>query len=772
MASRMTKAEKEQITFYSYWLPALGPGKYSVSVTPTLTADVPAEKDSSLETAPVTETFHVGGPRFALTGSEAYSCYPGPDQIGKFYDTLPHIVFDRCTLPWERTIDGTDPTVPHDPWLALILLTDSDFRTEPKPEDRRVPMIATMTLKDLRDLPSAGNVIGPKLTLARYELASDICQTVDLPAAVFRDVMPRKQDLQYLAHVREVETNNKETWSLLKEGKFSVVICNRFPETQAKASEEKDWGIVNTVCLVSLEGWADYLNNPGTWDAGKTYRLVVLGSWRFTSQGSSDFKSRMKDLDDACLLGQVTLDDKGTSPALSRVKEAFDMGFAAVNHSLRNGDTTISWYRGPLVPMWYAESMSYKDISCADAALRYDSTTGMLDASYASAWQLGRLLALQDQAFAQALYRFRTDYQRWIRHTNTQALSEILEKQAAGLTKEAGEALKKKGAALQKDLDLSSSIRELYVDQLKNGGWLAATAPPRLEPGATESGPDIPATVQNWLGQAMLLYGVPFQYLVPDEKMLPAESIRFFYLNPEWLECLLQGACSVGRTSHTDELADQLLRARFFKVSEQLAFKLRSSAKQAADRRRDGTEVNATAPEGQPETKLHWPLSGYLLRSAAVESWIGIEAKAKGKESTGNSIEALQILRIDRLAPDILLCIYNGKVTEIEIKQPPEAIHFGAATTAGGQGGHTKTSLRNIRDVESMGNIDEGVTIKVPTRGQRVVAVSELAATINDELVRENLMESDKRFTSAEFAVEMIESPAKVTFTTNESAHL
>ena len=77
--------------------------------------------------------------------------------------------------------------------------------------------------------------------------------------------MPRKEDLHYLAHVREVETNNKETWSLLKEGKFSVVICNRFPETQAKASEEKDWGIVNTVCLVSLEGWGDCLNNPDVW---------------------------------------------------------------------------------------------------------------------------------------------------------------------------------------------------------------------------------------------------------------------------------------------------------------------------------------------------------------------------------------------------------------------------------------------------------------------------------------------------------------------------
>ena len=71
-----------------------------------------------------------------------------------------------------------------------------------------------------------------------------------------------------------------------------------------------------------------------------------------------------------------------------------------------------------------------------------------------------------------------------------------------------------------------------------------------------------------------------------------------------------------------------------------------------------------------------------------------------------------------------------------------------------------------------MGNIHEGVTIKVPTRGQRVVVVSELATMLKEKLVSENLMESDKRFTSAEFAVEMIESPAKVTFTTNESAHL
>jgi hypothetical protein len=273
-------AQAGQITFYSYWLPTLAPGEYSVRVTPTLT--VP---EKEIPTSPVTETFHVGGPRYALTGSEAYSCYPAPGQIGEFHNTLPHIVFDRCTLPWERTIDGADPTVTppgHDPspWLALILLTDADFKGENPAGKGAAPPIVATTLEKLRK--PEGGVIGPNFKMDPYDSENDPCQTIDLPASVFKAVMPRNQDLPFLAHVREVETSNKETWSLLKDGKFSVVICNRFPETQASSGGEKDWGIVNTVCLVSLEGWGDYLNNPGSLDDQKAYRLLVLGSWRFT----------------------------------------------------------------------------------------------------------------------------------------------------------------------------------------------------------------------------------------------------------------------------------------------------------------------------------------------------------------------------------------------------------------------------------------------------------------------------------------------------------
>jgi hypothetical protein len=73
----------------------------------------------------------------------------------------------------------------------------------------------------------------------------------------------------------------------------------------------------------------------------------------------------------------------------------------------------------------------------------------------------------------------------------------------------------------------------------------------------------IPQTVCQWLARLVLLYRVPFTYLVADERMLPPDSMRFFYLDPGWLKCLLEGACSVGRSVAHDELVDEYLRDKF-----------------------------------------------------------------------------------------------------------------------------------------------------------------------------------------------------------------
>jgi hypothetical protein len=740
---------KETITFYAHWLPALENGEYEVSVTPGLTLTFAADPDDPEAPATlipatriVRDVFHVNGPRFSLTGSEAYSCYPAPGQVGSFDGKLPHIVFDRCTLPWERTIDAGDrKNKPPEPWLALIVLTDADFITE-SDKAGQVPALRTTTIKDLMT-PGSG-IIGPQIELTQYEQDSDACQTIDLPPRVFARVMPARADLPFLAHVREVATDNKETWSLLKEGRFSVVLGNRFPSSQTAPSAGKDWGIVNTACLVSLEGWGAYLDHATRHADGAVaaFRLVVLGSWRFICQGTNDFKSLMSHIvKDSTALALPNLPESGDE--IGRVvDEALRIGFAPVNHDFRNEDRLISWYRGPLVPIRYALSSSYDDLSCGDAALRFDPKTGMFDAEYASAWELGRLLALQDDAFAVALTRFRGLYQRWVRRANEAALSAADRRVVTSLGAE------------------GDGMHDHYVAALQSMGWKDTRAA-RAE---SSTPPEIPSEIGNWLGQAMLLYGVPFQYLVPDGQMLPHESIRFFYLNPEWISCLLQGACRVGRSSETDEIVDQVLRSRFFDASQRIAAELRASAKAVAGR--DG--VADGAPHDTAAPRLNWPLSGYLLRSAAVEAWIGLESWAEGVMQPGGPPGTLQILRMDRLAPDLLLCIFNGSVKRLDVKQPPEAIHFGAARKAAPGGGYEKTSLRRLvggQGAEEMGEVLKRINLSVPVReATGVIKLHELSQALKAQLDGNGQMPADAAITSAEFAVEMIDAPGRVSF--------
>jgi hypothetical protein len=46
-------------------------------------------------------------------------------------------------------------------------------------------------------------------------------------------------------------------------------------------------------------------------------------------------------------------------------------------------------------------------IASPDAATIFDPTTGMLDVSYAAAWTIGRMVALQDVSFSTGLYNWK-----------------------------------------------------------------------------------------------------------------------------------------------------------------------------------------------------------------------------------------------------------------------------------------------------------------------------------------------------------------------------
>jgi hypothetical protein len=228
--------------------------------------------------------------------------------------------------------------------------------------------------------------------------------------------------------------------------------------------------------------------------------------------------------------------------------------------------------------------------------------------------------------------------------------------------------------------------------------------------------PPIPDDTKTWLGRLTLLYGVPFQYLVPDERMLPAESLRFFYVDPLWMEALLDGALSIGRSQDVLTLLNKTMAGTYTKELIDEARKIRPVQQAGPDR----TPTLAASPvEGS------FQFSGFLLRSEIVAGWRGLTVRAyptaKGREAGG----ALATLRLERLARDVLFGLFEGHLRSLEIIQPLESLHF--------------------REPAKLGFID----------GERVLDVSGYWKSLNPSPDNDN---------SASFAVSLLAQPARYTF--------
>jgi hypothetical protein len=200
---------------------------------------------------------------------------------------------------------------------------------------------------------------------------------------------------------------------------YSVVVANRLPQPDTKC----------VVHLVSLEGMGAFLPANGTYAAapillpdGKTaattIRLVSLKSWGFTSiDPKQSFEGYLENLS-VGPLQLPTAAGPGDGDAEKAVRNAFRMGYTAMNHRTRLGDKTVSWYRGPMVPFQVPDTIFVplpdfstvpfiEPIQSSDQLMRYDPGSGMFDSTYAAAWEIGRLLALGDQGFSVALYNWK-----------------------------------------------------------------------------------------------------------------------------------------------------------------------------------------------------------------------------------------------------------------------------------------------------------------------------------------------------------------------------
>jgi hypothetical protein len=736
----------------------------------------------------VRKKLFVKGDRVTLTAGTVDSVFPPENATGDFAGNLPHVVLVHPTLPWQRTL-GTD-TTSNKPWLALLLLSELDLAADGKTQAWSIKERAT-----LADLTSPGSRVfttsgtpdgqAPKFSAEPDETDADSCITLDIATALFNQVAPRQEEAEYLAHVRELDGARKPTPQPNNDdGKlqFSIVIGSRMPPP----------GHSCQVFLVSLEGYERHL--PAAAGGGisatdyDTVRVPVLYRWRFFA------------IDELHTFGEVVgnvsrgwlrlpADTTRSGADADAVESALAMGYVPVSHDLRLGGSTVSWYRGPLVPYATARDLQ-TPLAWADAAVRYDPTVGMMDTSAAAGWQLGRLIALNSGSFAARLYAWKRLNKRKtidaVEHTLltgaaaaplaaaavrrvaaeqvlhaalTQALPQFgglaVTAQPAGPGRAARQVMQQ---AVLAGAPMAAKPRPSAADRLETLRQVMTDAaairahhghPPQMrrsltvalvaeDPAPSDDSAVLPQEIADWLGKLALLQGVPFHYLAPDERMLPSESIRFFLVDRAWMTALIDGAFSLGRTTASDQAHD-----------EAFADHVHDGASTAAALQRRalvGTDSNVPPP-------LKQIAGGFLLRSMAVDHWPGIEVE--GFEANGGKAN---MLRLEKLAGGILLCLFDRAVAKVNVHQPPEGVHFGFEPKTGKL---TKPLRRLKADNGGAAGTEIAGTVlaDAPYRdgGRHVLDIAALAGWFKDK-------QPGNTFTAAEFALEMVIGVDRVIF--------
>jgi hypothetical protein len=134
-------------------------------------------------------------------------------------------------------------------------------------------------------------------------------------------------------------------------------------------------------------------------------RFPVLLHWTFTSIGEVTFKSLMQGLESGLL---------GTKPAAPPQRDAgrpplevVETGHVGIDLRTRVGDTLRAWYRGPLLPHPADTAADRLPLAHASDQLRAVVPDGREDLSLATAFEIGRLLALSQPAMVATLLRWR-----------------------------------------------------------------------------------------------------------------------------------------------------------------------------------------------------------------------------------------------------------------------------------------------------------------------------------------------------------------------------
>ncbi len=799
--AKETELKDGEVQFFDYYLPSLGAGFYDVAIKTAIEGVESGEYFKN----PITQRFEVRAPQFHIAASEVHGVYPPNNSNANYSKVLPHIIFHKRLLPWERPI-GSEAEK-RTPWLALLIFKEGEITIDPSTNSSLKGMSVEEFFKD------DGDVIKPVINFdsLSIDVRQSQCQSIRISAGAFKALTPRQADLPYLAHVRQVNTVSQANSNDEDRGWFSVVVGNRLLAADKSASRYY-------VHLVSLEGFWDYLVDnpkidPKASDATqeKDFQLISLYNWSFVSQAQAGESfaelatnlvtqacndpanlllrrqmspqnadawttalKRVQDGDTALTYqtpsgeerfaelattlvrqaggdpGNLLLQRQVSQPpnpeawttALKRVRD----GYTALTYQTPSGEESFAWYRGPLTPVVAQPlprpSADYHYPS-ASAAMIYDQHNGIFDQSYATAWTIGRMLALADGKFAQMLSAYRRRFYqllgRLVDHKNVDKISD--DDLRAALQSNVRRNAFNQISVINLGKKVTDTLRNNVA---ANSGAIQArhqvpiTANPvmlikdyLLMPNVQSAIKDnqeqqsLLKTIVNWLEHKQLLYDVPFNHLVPDQFMLPVESLRFFYIDQNWLDALTDGALSIGIQSSKDAI-----------ITRAVCGTIKADSTKKAK-------------------------SGILIRSALVAGWPGLVVKAY------KSDRPLKTRRMDRLSANVLLCLFKDIPDTVTLSEPAQGLRFGVEDD-------DTIPLRELSD-KSETPIGKSIPGKKFPKDKGFTQfyrapVDDAVLEINkivEEMQKEKYLGKNVKIGAAAFAIEMVKAPEQLKLSFN-----
>ncbi|MGW9127526.1 hypothetical protein ACWGPW_21295 [Paenibacillus chitinolyticus] len=762
------------IRFYDNKIPGLEAGTYTVTVSHQIEGLGLSEAEQQQLTA--VQSFTVSGPQFALDASEIHSVVPPATASGDFGGELPHIVLNEPILPWERSMSAAGT-----PWLGLLVFKEGELLPgDPDATDAATCAIRT-TAGDFMALQGSGDILIPPGLVKDPAVPDSLpCRYIQMSKEQFQAMTPYAAELPYLAHVREINAGDKA--SAGDDGWYGVVVANRL------VASDQDRGNY-TVHLVSFEGMESMMAAEAT-IAQPTVALLSMTSWSFRclSSDGENFGGLAAGIAQGGMsggeynpdllwlrhpqAGQVTAGDAAHTEAANRLMN----GYVALPYHTRTGEDTFAWYRGPLAPAVPATLAKSTPFLSSDAALIYDAANGLFDCSIASAWEIGRFMALADESFGRTLLQYRQQStgltQKLYAHAEAHGLTEAGDLQKLAhpgavkhswldtLAKDLGRLIGRKHSAESAESEQASvPVASGAVRKRAESPSSDRTASLRrfmqqedIRQMARDGASEPLQAAAAWIARKVLLENVPFGHLVPIESMLPPESIRFFYMDMNWMDAMLDGMMSVAMQSRLDTLAYQLDK-------EAIVAAVKSNLESYGN----GLQGDGADPGPDGETRV----AGFLLRSALVSGWPGMSVRAF--DAQGNP---LKLLRLSRLSSGIMLALFWGVSSSLAFSEPQEGLRFGIDDAG-------SLDLRSLSTTNAQYPFGSELGIHLPLSGDYLRNGEYLNLNPDDPnglvqsvagLISQKLAEGALAISPSDLALQLVKAPERQIFVPDSSA--